>query len=149
MSGHADTIRLALGTDLLDQDDGGVPAALAALDALVAENQQQTEALHRCRDDYHTKVKALVAENQQQGHKVAAYDAARAKVKIEGNTRAYYVLRAEKAEAEIQQLRDALERMDGVARSAIAFVPTPYKSAELELRRISASALAGTPSEDT
>jgi hypothetical protein len=51
--------------------------------------------------------------------------------------------------AENQQLRDALERMDGVARSAIAFVLTPYKRAELELRRISASALAGTPSEDT
>jgi hypothetical protein len=143
MSGHADTIRLALGTDLLDQDDGGVPAALAALDALVAENQQQTEALHRCRDDYHTKVKALVAENQQQGHKVAAYDAARAKVKIEGNTRAYYVLRAEKAEAEIQQLRDALQ-------SCVNYIETDCEGSGFDGVPASArAALAGKPSEDT
>ena len=42
--------------------------------------------------------------------KIEAYDAARATVKIEGNTRAYYVLRAEAAEAEVVRLREALER---------------------------------------
>lgn len=43
--------------------------------------------------------------------KIAAYDAARAAVKIAGHTRAYYVLRAEQADAEVVRLREALGRI--------------------------------------
>jgi predicted nucleic acid-binding Zn-ribbon protein len=49
----------------------------------------------------------------QAQRKIEAYDAARAKVKIEGNARAYYVLRAEAAEEEAENLRQAWrERTD-------------------------------------
>lgn len=51
------------------------------------------------------------AASREDERKIAAYDAARATVKIEGNTRAYYVLRAEAAEAEVERLRSALERV--------------------------------------
>ena len=46
---------------------------------------------------------ALVAERARNQRKVDAYDAARAVVKIEGDSRAYYVLRAENAEALAEQ----------------------------------------------
>jgi outer membrane murein-binding lipoprotein Lpp len=54
-------------------------------------------------------VATLEQERERDKRKVAAYDAARAVVKIEGNTRAYYVLRAEAAEAALADTRRALE----------------------------------------
>jgi hypothetical protein len=50
-------------------------------------------------------------ESQQAERKIAAYDAARATVKIEGNSRAYYVLRAEAAEAVVERYENALRRI--------------------------------------
>ncbi len=44
----------------------------------------------------------------EDARKIDAYDAARATVKIEGNTRAYYVLRAEAAEARLAAAQQAL-----------------------------------------
>lgn len=49
------------------------------------------------------RVRELEREREQNKHKVEAYDAARATVKTEGNTRAYYVLRAEAAEAALAE----------------------------------------------
>ena len=50
----------------------------------------------------------LVAERPEDRRKIEAYDAARATVKTEGNSRAFYVLRAEKAEAERDEAVEAL-----------------------------------------
>ena len=54
------------------------------------------------------RIVELEAENHRLREKAGAYDAARSTVKIEGNTRAFYVLRAERAEAENERLREAL-----------------------------------------
>lgn len=62
--------------------------------------QGQRASLRKCH--------CLTPEDER---KIEAYDAARATVKREGNTRAYYVLRAEAAEAEVTRLREALERI--------------------------------------
>lgn len=51
-------------------------------------------------------VATLEQERERDKRKVAAYDAARAVVKIEGNTRTYYVLRAEAAEAALAEERE-------------------------------------------
>lgn len=75
---------------LLDYHDGKIPALAAAPDARLAELER----------------------------KAAAYDAARAVVKTEGNTRAYYVLRAEAAEAEVARLAEALREANGAATRA-------------------------------
>ena len=65
------------------------------------------------RDDYITKLEAEVERLREDiardAGKVEDWWAARAEVKIEGNSRAYYVLRARWAEAEVERLREALE----------------------------------------
>lgn len=50
--------------------------------------------------------------------RLAAYDAARATVKIEGNTRAYYVLRAENAESRLAAATEALNAVVTLEGSA-------------------------------
>lgn len=44
----------------------------------------------------------------EEERKIEAYDRARSQVKQEGNTRAYYVLRAEAAEEEINKLKTVI-----------------------------------------
>jgi len=61
-----------------------------------------------------------VGENAR---KVEAYDAARATVKIEGNTRAYYVLRAEHAEAQAETYRAALDEVGPFMEEAMSRLP--------------------------
>ena len=63
---------------------------------------------HACPIDASDAITELVDALQDAQRKVDAYDAARAVVKTEGNTRAYYVLRAKNAEAALQDAREAL-----------------------------------------
>ena len=86
MSEDADLVREALWVD-------GQPE-LVYTSALASANQSALAALVR--------LEARLAENAR---KVEAYDAARATVKREGNSRAYYVLRAEAAEALLKKIR--------------------------------------------
>ncbi len=105
MSGHADTLS-ALDLVLSDVRSAGDRGRDIRLEP------HQARIITREHD-------ALLAENQRNNHKVAAYDAARATVKIEGNTRAYYVLRAEAAEAENQRLREKLELIDAAVKQMV------------------------------
>jgi hypothetical protein len=139
MSDHADVVHGYLNRFVsLAQDRR---EAFDALDALVAENQQLTADRDSWRNIAqqlkHTEAVELreaKAENQRNAEKVAAYDAARATVKIDGRTRAFYVLRAEAAEAESQRLRDALVEIAELDEHGVSF--------------IARDALAVTPNED-
>ncbi len=90
-------------------------AAKDALAALVAERDAANEKLRIAACDleiFQSRADQAVAERDRNQRKVDAYDAARAVVKTEGNSRAYYVLRAENAEAIAEQAvaeRDRLE----------------------------------------
>ncbi len=123
---------------------------LALLDeraALVAERDAANEKLRIAACDleiFQSRAEQAVAERDRNQRKVDAYDSARAVVKIEGNSRAYYVLRAENAEeiaeqvvAERDRYRDTLDEIESfpvsgyhagaaqrIARAALA-VSTP------------------------
>lgn len=66
-------------------------------------NQKRTGAL--------TALDSLEAEVERNARKVKMYDNARATVKIEGNTRAYYVLRAEAAEAKNERYAETVKHL--------------------------------------
>ena len=99
---------------LMDSPEGDSPRniasnlrpVLAALDAIASElgwlRENQIPEHWVASFD---RLTAAEAELERVRPKVEAYDAARATVKIEGNTRAYYVLRAEAAEAELETVR--------------------------------------------
>ncbi len=85
------------------------------------------------------QLEQAVAERDRNQRKVDAYDSARAVVKTEGNSRAYYVLRAENAEAIAEQAvaeRDALKQKlskigpssdDGKAPAQVGQQSTPER----------------------
>jgi tRNA G10 N-methylase Trm11 len=90
---------------------------------------------------YHNDPKALAALaliEQRLGElerKADAYDRARAVVKTEGNTRAYYVLRAERAEARIADLeRERDEAFRDIATMNVETVKTLQRALAAEAR---------------
>lgn len=111
---------------------------------LLDENDRLSVALEAARQRIQEledgRATVAVAEDAR---KVAAYDAARAVVKIEGNTRAYYVLRAEKAEAELEAARQerdlALETVRLREESQIPMIP---RGAQQRMERLEAELVA-------
>ncbi len=61
------------------------------------------------------EVQNLFEQVQSDARKVEAYDRARSRVKIEGNTRAEYVLRIEALEEQLEASQAALHRPETVA----------------------------------
>lgn len=92
------------------------------------------------------EVDAQARQLAEAARKVDAYDAARATVKREGNTRAYYVLRAEEAERQLaeaerengrlreqrkEDTEDALRYLDALDRIDAGWAPPPRGSGQL------------------
>jgi hypothetical protein len=88
--------------EVLDEDD-----AMSAFQVLVARGYRIISAAALVR------LGERAAEDQR---KIDAYDAARAQVKTEGNSRAYYVLRAEAAEAEVVRLGERARQAEDALR---------------------------------
>lgn len=111
--------------------------AMEALESLVADlaearkNERHLLNLHdwRVRDLEAAKAELAEARKERdecrharllERHKIEAYDAARAVVKIEGNTRAYYVMWAKEEEARVVAAETRLAEATAALRAVVA-----------------------------